>query len=176
MLPRYYLNDYFPLIDSPLLKEKEYMKTDIREYQNKYIMEIDLPGLKKEDIIAGLCYAIVNNYLNNVGKGKKIVAPIVFQGGVSKNIGVVKAFEDITGEKIYVDNNSHLMGALGVAILSKKQKEIEFSFDIEDVIYETKGTECRGCSNNCEIIEVLRDKRVIDAWGNRCPKGELVHK
>ena len=33
MLPRYYLNDYFPLIDSPLLKEKEYMKTDIREYQ-----------------------------------------------------------------------------------------------------------------------------------------------
>ena len=51
MLPRYYLNDYFPLIDSPLLKEKEYMKTDIREYQNKYIMEIDLPGLKKEDII-----------------------------------------------------------------------------------------------------------------------------
>ena len=75
-------------------------------------------GHKKEDIIAGLCYAIVNNYLNNVGKGKKIVAPIVFQGGVSKNIGVVKAFEDITGEKIYVDNNSHLMGALGVAILS----------------------------------------------------------
>ena len=133
-------------------------------------------GHKKEDIIAGLCYAIVNNYLNNVGKGKKIVAPIVFQGGVSKNIGVVKAFEDITGEKIYVDNNSHLMGALGVAILSKKQKEIEFSFDIEDVIYETKGTECRGCSNNCEIIEVLRDKRIIDAWGNRCPKGELVHK
>ena len=54
MLPRYYLNDYFPLIDSPLLKEKEYMKTDIREYQNKYIMEIDLPGLKKEDIIASL--------------------------------------------------------------------------------------------------------------------------
>ena len=133
-------------------------------------------GHKKEDIIAGLCYAIVNNYLNNVGKGKKIVAPIVFQGGVSKNIGVVKAFENITGEKIYVDNNSHLMGALGVAILSKKQKEIEFSFDIEDIVYETKGTECRGCSNNCEIIEVLRDKRVIDAWGNRCPKGELVHK
>ena len=133
-------------------------------------------GHKKEDIIAGLCYAIVNNYLNNVGKGKKIVAPIVFLGGVSKIIGVVKAFEDFSVVKIYVDNNSHLMGALGVAILSKKQKEIEFSFDIEDVIYETKGTECRGCSNNCEIIEVLRDKRVIDAWGNRCPKGELVHK
>ena len=50
MLPRYYLNDYFTLVDSPIIKEREYMKTDIREYQNKYIMEIDLPGLKKEDI------------------------------------------------------------------------------------------------------------------------------
>ena len=133
-------------------------------------------GHKKEDIIAGLCYAIVNNYLNNVGNGKKIIPPIVFQGGVSKNIGVVKAFEDITGEKVYVDNNSHLMGALGVAILSKKQKEVNFSFDIDNIVYETKGIECKGCSNNCEIIEVIRNKQIIDSWGNRCPKGELVHK
>ena len=133
-------------------------------------------GHKKEDIIAGLCYAIVNNYLNNVGNGKKIIPPIVFQGGVSKNIGVVKAFEDITGEKVYVDNNSHLMGALGVAILSKKQKEVNFSFDIDNIVYETKGIECKGCSNNCEIIEVIKNKQIIDSWGNRCPKGELVHK
>lgn len=133
-------------------------------------------GHKKEDIIAGLCYAIVNNYLNNVAKGKKIKAPIVFQGGVSKNIGVVKAFEKVTGHKIHVDNNSHLMGALGVAILSKSEEEIEFSFDIEDIIYETKGFECSGCSNNCEIIKVMKDKKIIDSWGNRCPKGELIHE
>ena len=133
-------------------------------------------GHKKEDIIAGLCYAIVNNYLNNVGKGKKIKPPIVFQGGVSKNIGVVKAFEKVTGHKIYVDDNSHLTGALGVAILSKAEDEIDFSFDIEDIIYETKGIECKGCSNNCEIIEVIKDKKIIDSWGNRCPKGELIHK
>lgn len=133
-------------------------------------------GHKKEDIIAGLCYAIVNNYLNNVGKGKKIKPPIVFQGGVSKNIGVVKAFEKVTGHKIYVDDNSHLTGALGVAILSNAEDEIDFSFDIEDIIYETKGIECKGCSNNCEIIEVIKDKKIIDSWGNRCSKGELIHK
>lgn len=133
-------------------------------------------GHKKEDIIAGLCYAIVNNYLNNVGKGKKIKAPIVFQGGVSKNIGVVKAFEKVTGHKIHVDENSHLMGALGVAILSKNEEEIEFSFDIEDIVFETRGVECGGCSNNCEIIKVMKDKKIIDSWGNRCSKGELVHK
>ena len=133
-------------------------------------------GHKKEDIVAGLCLAIVNNYLNNVGKGKKIVPPIVFQGGVSKNIGVVKAFEKVTGYPIIVDNNSHLMGALGVAILSKDRSEVDFSFNIEDVVFETKGVECHGCANNCEIIEVIKNKKVIDAWGNRCPKGELIHK
>ena len=57
-----------------------------------------------------------------------------------------------------------------------EEKEIDFSFDIEDISFETRGFECSGCSNNCEIIRVMRNKEVIDSWGNRCPKGELVHK
>ena len=32
-------------------------------------------GYAKEDIIAGLCKSVVLNYLNNVGKGKKIISP-----------------------------------------------------------------------------------------------------
>lgn len=131
-------------------------------------------GHKKEDLIAGLCKAVATNYLNNVGKGKKILSPIVFQGGVSKNVGVIKAFEDIIGEKIMVDKNSHLMGALGVAILAKKSKEErEFSFNIEDIKFETKAIECQGCANNCEIICVTKNTRLIDSWGNRCEKGQI---
>lgn len=134
-------------------------------------------GHKKEDIVAGLCKAVVTNYLNNVGKGKKISAPIVFQGGVSKNIGVIKAFEEATNEEIIVDDNSHLMGALGVAILSKKDKEeVEFDFNIEDIKFETKGVECGRCANNCEIICIYKDKKLIDAWGNKCDKGAIKVK
>ena len=134
-------------------------------------------GHKKEDIIAGLCKSVASNYLNNVGKGKKIVGPIVFQGGVSKNIGVVKAFEELTGEKVYVDENSHLLGALGVAILAKKsKKEREFNFNIADILFETKGLNCKGCANNCEIVCVVRDKKMIDAWGNRCERGNMIVK
>lgn len=131
-------------------------------------------GHKKEDIIAGLCQSVVNNYLNNVAKGKKIIPPIVFQGGVSKNIGVVKAFENITKEKIITDENGHLMGALGIAILSKKEKEEKFNFNILDLNYETKGYECKKCPNNCEIIAIKQNKKIIDAWGNRCEKGALI--
>lgn len=131
-------------------------------------------GCKKEDIIAGLVRSVAMNYLNNVGKGKKIEAPVVFQGGVSKNIGVVKAFEDLIGDKVYVLENSHLMGALGVAILAQRSGRVEsFDFDIEAVSFETKGRYCHGCSNQCEIVCVYRDHKLIDSWGNRCERGQI---
>ena len=128
-------------------------------------------GYSKEDIVAGLCKSIVLNYLNNVGKGKKIVGPIVFQGGVSKNIGVVKYFKEILGTDIIVDDNSHLMGAIGAAILSSKENsDKEFNLNISDIKFETKGFECKGCSNNCEIVKIFKDNKLIDSFGNRCDK------
>lgn len=131
-------------------------------------------GYKKEDRIAGLCKSVATNYLNNVGKGKKILPPIIFQGGVSKNIGVVKAFENILNEKILTDENGHLMGALGVAILSKKEPEIKFNFNIIENNFETSSITCSGCPNNCEIICVKKDKELLDFWGNRCEKGNNI--
>ena len=131
-------------------------------------------GHKKEDIVAGLCKSVALNYLNNVGKGKKITSPIIFQGGVSKNIGVVKAFEKILNEKIITDENGHLLGALGVAILSKKEPEINFSFDIVEEDFKTSSINCSGCPNNCEIICIKKDDKLLDSWGNRCEKGKKV--
>lgn len=129
-------------------------------------------GHKKEDIVAGLCRSVVINYINNVGKGKNFYTPIVFQGGVSKNIGVLKAFEEYTGKKVFVDKHGHLMGALGVAILAKNsQKEQDFSFEITDVNFETQGVECEKCPNNCEVICIYKNGALIDAWGNKCENG-----
>lgn len=128
-------------------------------------------GYAKEDIVAGLCRSIVINYLNNVGKGKKIVGPIVFQGGVSKNVGVLKYFKEILGEEIIVDENSHLMGAIGIAILARKN-QIGKTYDLNmiDVKFETKGIECTDCSNNCEVLKIYKDSKLIDAWGSKCGK------
>lgn len=134
-------------------------------------------GYSKEDIIAGLCKSVAQNYLNNVGKGKKIKGPVIFQGGVSKNIGVKKAFEEELGMEVIVDENGHLMGALGVAILAKKKPlEKKFSFSILDDHFETKGIECNKCPNHCEIICVRKNKELIDAWGNRCENGIVFKK
>lgn len=131
-------------------------------------------GHKKEDIIAGLCKAVVTNYLNNIGKGKKILPPIVFQGGVSKNVGVKKAFEDAVGHEVIVDENGHLMGAFGVAVLARRSgREKQFSFDTADIEFRTRGFECGKCANHCEIICVYRENELIDAWGNKCENGAV---
>ena len=126
-------------------------------------------GYQKEDIIAGLCKSIVLNYLNNVGKGKKIYGPIVFQGGVSKNDGVKKYFEEVLKHEVIVDQDSHLMGALGIAILAKHNKiNKKYDLNIKNVKFDTIGMECNKCSNNCEILKIYKDDKLIDAWGSRC--------
>ncbi len=149
-------------------------------------------GYAREDIIAGLCNAVASNYLNNVGKGKKIAAPVVFQGGVSKNVGVVHAFEEQLGMPVAVDPDGHLMGAFGAALLAADAGPVSaegaagapeatgpfaggsFDFDaVEDFAFTTREVECQKCANHCEIICVYRDRDLIDAWGNRCERGEV---
>ncbi len=152
-------------------------------------------GYPREDIVAGLCRAVATNYLNNVGKGKKIAAPVVFQGGVSKNAGVVKSFEDELGMPVIVDPDGHLMGAFGVALLAaddhaKRAAKAgasgavapaegpfssgELDFDaVGHFEFTTREVECGRCANHCEIICVYRDGELIDSWGNRCEKGEV---
>lgn len=133
-------------------------------------------GYAREDIIAGLCRAVATNYLNNVGKGKRIQAPVVFQGGVSKNSGVVRAFEDELGMEVLVDPDGHLMGAFGVALLAADAAPDDATFDFDAVQrfdFVTREIECHKCANHCEIICVYRDKEIIDSWGNRCEKGAV---
>lgn len=126
-------------------------------------------GYLKQDIIAGLCKSIVLNYLNNIGKGKKIKGPIVFQGGVSKNKGVVKYFEEILGEQVIVDENGHLMGAIGIAILSRQNKNNqEYNLEINNTKFETKGEECSRCSNNCELLKIYKNNELIETIGSLC--------
>lgn len=131
-------------------------------------------GYPKDEIIAGLCKAVASNYLNNVAKGKRIAAPVVFQGGVSKNAGVVKMFERELGMPVIVDEDGHLMGAFGIAVLARESELRQgFSFDVADMDFKTREVTCEKCANHCEIICVYRENALIDSWGNRCERGAI---
>ncbi|MTI65396.1 MAG: 2-hydroxyglutaryl-CoA dehydratase [Firmicutes bacterium] len=132
-------------------------------------------GHNQEDIIRGLCEALVRNYLNNIGKGKDIKPPIVFQGGVAANVGIKKAFENALQTEIYIPKHHDVMGAIGSAILSKEEvkKKGRSKFkgvNITDLNYKVKGIDCNDCANMCEIIEIVADKKTIARWGDKCGK------
>lgn len=132
-------------------------------------------GYSEEDIINGLCEALVRNYLNNVGKGKEILAPILFQGGVAANKGIKKAFENEIGEEIQVPLHHDVMGAIGAAILAKSQVKRTnntnfYGFNMIDFEYKTKSFECNGCTNICEVVEIYINDHVGARWGGKCGK------
>ncbi|MFN3763495.1 MAG: acyl-CoA dehydratase activase, partial [Anaerolineae bacterium] len=77
-------------------------------------------GHPMDDIIYGLCQALVRNYLNNLALGKTLEPPIVFQGGVAANAGVVRAFREALETEIIVPPHHEVMGALGAALLARE--------------------------------------------------------
>ncbi|RJO62927.1 MAG: 2-hydroxyglutaryl-CoA dehydratase [Dehalococcoidia bacterium] len=78
-------------------------------------------GGRLEDIVFGLCQTLVHNYLNSVAAGKEILPPVVFQGGLAFNHGMVRAFEDELKTEIIIPEHPELMGAVGAAILAGRQ-------------------------------------------------------
>ncbi len=137
-------------------------------------------GHPTKDIIKGLCEALARNYLSNVGKGKDIKSPIMFQGGVAANVGMRKAFKKYLEQEIIVPENFAVMGAIGSAILAqedflKNPKPSNFqSWDISKMSFKTSGFECDGCSNICEIVEIYREEQLIARWGSRCRKWDVI--
>ena len=153
-------------------------------------------GYSKEDIIHGLCDALVRNYLNNVGKGKDIKPPIVFQGGVAYNKGIIKAFEDALGTEIFVPENNILMGAIGAALLVREEAKRTMAtgtnwksnfrgFELLSIDFKTNAFNCQGCPNRCEIVSITmrtgdlddqgnEKEELIARWGDRCGKWEVA--
>lgn len=134
-------------------------------------------GHRVEDIIAGLCEALVRNYLNNVGKGKELLPPFVFQGGVAANAGIRAAFTKALGIEAIVPEHYMVMGALGVALLAKEEAESRHGFATAfrgfaagKLQYQVGSFECEGCPNRCEVVNLRMEGKTLAYWGDRCGK------
>ncbi len=130
-------------------------------------------GHSVEDILAGLCDSLVKNYLSNVCRGKEILSPIVFQGGVAANRGIRKAIEKELRVALIVPDDFDVMGAIGAAKLVKRAKPSPSRFKGFHFLKErcvTRGFECGECENHCEVIQLLRDDQVVACWGDLCER------
>jgi predicted CoA-substrate-specific enzyme activase len=153
-----------------------FMESDLVSYHQK--------GVPREDLIGGLCYAIVHNYLNRVVGKRKIGQRVMFLGGPSLNKGVVAAFEDVLGRGLIVPKHREVLGAFGAAVclqekIAKERREkstfrglasaIEDRMDYAEKVCSADPN----CHNQCKLKIYDFDGRK-SVWGGECGRYEVI--
>ncbi len=139
-------------------------------------------GAAKEDLVAGLAYSVVKNYLTKVVEDRKIGDHILFQGGTAFNRAVKSAFESVLGKKVQVPPHHDILGAIGVAMLAREEMESSGrktrfrGFDLSARQYELSSFECQSCSNRCEIHKVVFEGEKPLFYGSRCGKWDSTEQ
>jgi hypothetical protein len=132
-------------------------------------------GHSLDDILAGLCRALAQNFLTNLAKGKELQPPFVFQGGVAANAGIRRAFTDLLCHELLIPEHYDVMGAIGIALLVRAElragKSTSFTgFRFLHEPIQTTSFDCDGCANQCEVVELRQSGRVLAVMGDKCAK------
>jgi predicted CoA-substrate-specific enzyme activase len=151
-----------------------FMESDLVSYDQR--------GVPLEDLIGGLCYAIVHNYLNRVVGERKIGQRVMFLGGPSLNKGVVAAFENVLGRGLIVPRHREVLGAYGAALSVQERMRLRtigrstfrgLTSAIEDQMNYREKT-CQvdpHCHNQCKLKIYDFDGR-RSTWGGECGRYE----
>jgi predicted CoA-substrate-specific enzyme activase len=151
-----------------------FMEADLVSYHQQ--------GVSREDLMGGLCYAIVHNYLNRVVGNRKIGVRVMFLGGPSLNKAVVAAFENVLGQGLLVPRHREVLGAYGAAVSLQERlfatvgrKSVFRGLDsaIADRMSYAEKT-CRAdseCHNQCKLKIYRFDGRQA-VWGGECGRYE----
>jgi predicted CoA-substrate-specific enzyme activase len=138
-------------------------------------------GESRENIVAGLVYAIAGNYLNRV-KGARYVGKKVFlQGGVALNRAVGHAFAHSVGRQVVIPPSPELLGALGVGLLALQRAKgvLEAPTDLLTLaapeMKRTSRFTCGACTMYCSVDHFEVAGRRFP-FGGRCSLYENVWK
>ncbi|MFP4257626.1 MAG: acyl-CoA dehydratase activase [Desulfovermiculus sp.] len=147
-----------------------FMQSDLVHYQQQ--------AVEKADLAAGLCHAIVANYLNKVVEQRPIGHKIFFQGGTALNHGITAAFTQVLGREVIVPEHNEVTGAIGVALLAQRQHQGPSTFLGFDLAWreaQTKYFTCSGCANACEVQKIIFQGQSTPLYfGHRCERYDQV--
>ena len=96
-----------------------FSKTDMIHHQQD--------GTKIEDILLGLCYALVRNYKANVIQKNTITTPVLLTGGVINNSGVLRALKEVLkleDEDLIIDEDFQYISCFGACEVAYKKNLI----------------------------------------------------
>jgi predicted CoA-substrate-specific enzyme activase len=153
-------------------------------FMNSKIKQAQKEGYTVGDISSGLSYSVIKNAIQKVMKVRDVETlgkHIVVQGGTFYNDAVLRAFELIVGKNVIRPDISGLMGAYGMAILSKEQYESNLDMEhtstilkndeLDKLEIKVTHTRCNNCENHCKLTINKFSNGQIHVSGNRCEKG-----
>lgn len=153
-------------------------------FMNSKIKQAQKEGYSVGDISSGLSYSVIKNAIQKVMKVRDVETlgkHIVVQGGTFYNDAVLRAFELIVGKNVVRPDIAGLMGAYGMALLSKEQYESNMDMEYTSTILKENEldsleikvthTRCNGCENHCKLTINKFSNGQIHVSGNRCEKG-----
>ena len=159
-------------------------------FMNSSIITEQRDGKQPEDIIAGICRSIIQNVFTKVIRIRNLETlgkVVVVQGGTFKNDAVLRAFEQLTGIVPIRPERPGEMGAIGVALLTKKFVEEKKKTDpnyqstfigleaARNLSWDNKpGIICQYCTNHCSRTIVTFSDGQSFVTGNRCERGEVT--
>ncbi len=153
-----------------------FMESDLLSYQQQ--------GACTEDLVAGLSYSIVANYLNRVVGRRRVGENICFQGGTAFNKAVWSAFEQVTGKPIMVPDHHEVTGAIGAAAIAAeymknkggRQSKFRGFESLVHIEYSVDSFTCEHCPNACEIkkVQLLGSEPLY--YGSRCDRYNIKRK
>jgi len=156
-------------------------------FMNSKIKQAQKEGYTVGDISSGLSYSVIKNAIQKVMKVRDVETlgnHIVVQGGTFYNDAVLRAFELIVGKNVVRPDISGLMGAYGMALLSKEQYESNLDMEyrssilkqdeIDNLEIKVTFARCNNCENHCKLTINKFSNGQIHVSGNRCEKGAGV--
>ena len=153
-------------------------------FMNSKIKQAQKEGYSVGDISSGLSYSVIKNAIQKVMKVRDVETlgdHIVVQGGTFYNDAVLRAFELIVGKNVVRPDIAGLMGAYGMALLSKEQYESNLDMEYKSTLLNSEQidnleikvtyTRCNNCENHCKLTINKFSNGQIHVSGNRCEKG-----
>ena len=136
----------------------------------------------RASIIAGIYDSVVQNYLNRV-KGSRPVGRLIFcQGMPFAADALAAAVARQTGSEVIVPPDPGTVGALGIALLTRKEvslagpaldpeRFLETRVERKDVFACPSNRGCGGAGNKCRIDRLhtrTKEERRLFTWGGAC--------
>ncbi|MHB8521341.1 MAG: acyl-CoA dehydratase activase-related protein [Limisphaerales bacterium] len=140
-------------------------------------------GADQRSIIAGLYDSIIQNYLHRV-KGNRSVGRVIFcQGMPFSSAALAAAVARQTGSQVIIPPNPGTVGALGIALLTRREvpwqdnqrlapvRFLEARIEQKETFVCKSTSGCGGAGNRCRIDSIktiVADTRQRFSWGGAC--------